>query len=319
MRRSLLVCLLLAACAADPAGVTPPPLAVAPRPERLIALHVRHLTTDAMRRGGTIGRYVWSLDCAPPGDPVYWTGGERYTRGGSFAARVRESLRDAGFMADAAEERDARYTLAGDVRSVSLTLCRRIHWLTGTDRGTSGEGVVTVAWTLRDRRADRIAASVTTQGTATLADGVPDGDAALLEQAVSAAAAKLAADPAFAAVFAGPEGAPAPVAAPPESDGDDPDRVRVRVGQRVRAEAGGRRIEGTVAGRSRDRDAGRTVVLIDFGGKEPAVGAAVADERGRAVGRALAPGPRANAAWTGLTPVIPEPADGIDPSPLPPT
>lgn len=317
-----LLLLALTGCGLGPAPSANPPLALAPRPERMIALHLRPLTTDSLRRGGVVGRYVWSVGCSPPGDPIYWTNKMAYVRGRSFVARVRDSLRAAGYATDPqGTERGAKLVLFGEVRALSLELCRDNHWLTGEDKGASGQGRVTIEWTLRDPKTDRPVAKIITDGAGSLDNAVPEGDAAVLEKAVGVAAGRLAVDPAFVAAFADPDPSAPPVSgtvADEESD-DALEHAGVHVGQTVWAVArDGGRLAGTVSGRSRDRDGGRAVVLVDFDGRTPPADAVVSDAGGRIVGHAMAPGVRAVAAWTGLTPVvtgaIPDRAESVRPA-----
>lgn len=317
-----LLLLALTGCGLGPVPSTNPPLPLATRPERMIALHLRALTTDSLRRGGVIGRYVWSVGCSPPGDPIYWTNKLTYLRGRSFVARVRDSLRAAGYATDPqGTERNARLVLFGEVRALSLELCRDNHWLTGEDKGASGQGRVTIEWTLRDPKTDRPVAKIVTDGAGSLDDAVPEGDAAILERAVGVAAGRLAVDPAFVSAFADPDpSAPSVSGTAAADDQDDAlERAGVRVGQTVWAVTrDGGRIVGTVSGRSRDRDGGHAVVLVDFDGRTPPADAVVSDTGGRVVGHAMAPGVRAVAAWTGLTPVVtgagPDRADSGKPS-----
>lgn len=309
-----LLLLTLTGCGLGTVPPPGPPLPLATRPERTIALHLRELTTDSQRRGGVVGRYLWSIDCAPPAEPIYWTNKMAYVRGRSFVARIRDSLRAAGYATDPQDqERNAKLVLFGEVRAVSLELCRNSHWLTGDEKGASGQGRVTVEWTLRDPKTDRPVAKIVTEGAAALEDAVPEGDAAILERAVGTAAGRLAVDPAFVAAFADPDPAAPPVSGA-AADGDQDDaleRAGVRVGQTVWASTrSGERIAGTVSGRSRDRDGGRPVVLVDFDGRTPPADAVVSDAGGRPVGRAMVPGVRPVAAWAGLTPVLTDAAPG---------
>lgn len=309
--------LTLPACINTPSP-PPAPLALTPPLPRPGLIAVQSLGTDSMRRGSEVGRYVWAIDCGEPTGALYWTGAETLTGGTPFPARIREELRNDGYqpLDEQADEKTARVRLKGQLKAVSLKLCRRSHWLTGTDRGVSGEGSVEVEWTLRDAHDRRELYRSVTNGKGSLEDGVPKGEAAIVERAVVAAARALAVDPRFSAVFA----EPAVAESMPVTETSETEAAPVAVGARVRAEWAGRSVTGTIAGRSRDRDGDRPVVLVDFGGTRVAEGAQVVDEAGLSIGTALASGLRIEAAWYGLTPIVRDrPTDRIDRAPSPPT
>ncbi|MFD1624699.1 S1C family serine protease [Azospirillum griseum] len=164
------------------------------------------LSITAMRRGMEIGRYVWGLDCAPPYDPVHWTSGADLRRGSTIDARFAEILADTGFdvvgRADGPDApgqgRDrARYVIQGALRDVRLELCHRNDWLTGASRGVSGSGSARVDWSVSDARSGQVVLRVTTSGVSRQTSGVPQGDILLIEEAVTAAADRLAADTRF--------------------------------------------------------------------------------------------------------------------------
>ncbi|HYG88994.1 MAG TPA: serine protease [Azospirillum sp.] len=206
MRLPILAVLLLAACAG---GDIPPVVAVRPVPTGSTEpLRFKELNTGLMRRGMEIGRYIWSLDCVPPYDRVFWKSGEGYRRYNTFHERFAETMRDAGFDVagkgyDEGEDRQrARYTVTGELREVRLELCRRIHWLFGLDKGLSGTGTVKIDWIVYALGEQRVVHRTTTTGHAVLDSGVPEGDALLLEEGFSSAVSALAADPGFRAAVA---------------------------------------------------------------------------------------------------------------------
>ncbi len=164
------------------------------------------LSITAMRRGMEIGRYIWDLDCAPPYDPVHWTSGADLRRGSTIDARFAETLADTGFdVVDRADGPDApgqgrdraRYVIQGELRDVRLELCHRNDWLTGASRGVSGSGSARVDWSVSDAQSGRVVLRVTTSGVSRQSSGVPQGDILLIEEAVTAAADRLAADTGF--------------------------------------------------------------------------------------------------------------------------
>lgn len=241
-RRRLPCCLrllaplaLLAACLSGcqtsaPTGRTDP----APRvvPGSTEPLRFAGLSITAMRRGMEIGRYIWDLDCAPPYDPVHWTSGADLRRGSTIDARFAEILADTGFdvvgRADGPDApgqgRDrARFTIQGELRDVRLELCHRNDWLTGASRGVSGSGSARVDWSVSDARSGQVVLRVTTSGVSRQSSGVPQGDILLIEEAVAAAADRLAADTSFrntvrrggAAAMPDPSSAPSSVASFP--------------------------------------------------------------------------------------------------------
>ncbi|WP_207455759.1 S1C family serine protease [Azospirillum sp. SYSU D00513] len=218
-RLSALAALLLASCGtwlpmphdasgpgASPAVPGPPPVAR----DATEPLRFGGLGFGALRRGAEIGRYNWNIDCAPPYERVFWTSGWNLRQGSGVEGRFREVMADAGFhvagspggaLAPAQDRRRARYEVTGELRHVALELCRRRHWLTGSDQGVSGTGAVAVDWSVFTAGEGRLVHRLSTRGTAALDGGVAQGDIALLEEAVAAAAGALAADPGFRAAL----------------------------------------------------------------------------------------------------------------------
>lgn len=205
---ALAAALLLASCAtldAPPKAKTAPPVARgSTEPVRFA-----ELALGSMRRGMTIGRYVWDIDCAPPYEDVYWTTGRNLRQGSTVEERFAEVLTDAGFDVAGrlngdrdpeADRRRARYSVQGDLRDIRLELCRRKNWLTGSGKGDSGTGSVRVDWSVFDAATGRIVHRVTTTGVARKDAGVPQGEIMLIEEAFATAAEALAADFGFRAV-----------------------------------------------------------------------------------------------------------------------
>lgn len=220
--------LLAAACATmeppEPAGrVAPVP------PGSTEPIRFDDLRLVQMRRGDEIGRYVFGIDCAPPYDSLYWTTGRNLHEQGTYEARFREALTEAGFDVAGAgggtldrdsDRKRARFAVSGELRDVRMELCRREHWLTGASRGESGQGTARVDWSVHRIGDGRLVHRATTTGTAMLDHGVPQGRILLVEEAFLDAALKLAADPAFRGAVARPGvvlGGPVPAAdsAPP--------------------------------------------------------------------------------------------------------
>lgn len=204
-RLFVLLPLVLSACATP--APRDPPLAVATvAPGSTEPIRFGDFGLREMRRGTEIGRYVWGIDCAGPYDSIHWTTGRGVTPGGGVEQRFRDVLERAGFDVAGAGAGDfdrrtdakrARFVVSAELRSADLTLCRRTHWLTGAKRGESGEGSIAIDWSVHAAEDGRLVHRVATRGTATLPDGVPEGDALLLEDAFANAAGALAADPGF--------------------------------------------------------------------------------------------------------------------------
>ncbi|WP_298377846.1 serine protease [Azospirillum sp.] len=209
MVRVIVAALPLAGCLTT----TPPPRpdpAARVAPGSVEPLRFNGLSIDAMRRGMEIGRYVWDLDCAPPYDPVFWTSGVGMRRGSTIDARFGEVMADTGFDvvgrhggpdAPGAGDNRARFTVQGELRDVRLELCHRNNWLTGASKGVSGSGSARVDWSVYDARDGRLVHRVATSGVSRQDSGVPQGDILLIEEAVAAAADRLAADPGFRAAL----------------------------------------------------------------------------------------------------------------------
>lgn len=206
---ALAAVLLLASCASLDAPSRPKPSAPVARGSTE-PLRFGELSLGSMRRGMTIGRYIWDIDCAPPYEDVYWTSGRNLHENSTFAERFAEVLTDAGFdvagrlggaMEAAADRKRARYVVQGDLRDVRLELCNRKHWLTGSGKGISGTGNLRIDWSVFDADTGQLAHRVTTTGMARKEAGVPQGNVMLIEEAFSTAAEALAADPGFRAVL----------------------------------------------------------------------------------------------------------------------
>ncbi|MBP2311627.1 trypsin-like peptidase domain-containing protein [Azospirillum soli] len=206
---ALAAALLLASCASLDALPEPKPSAPVARGSTE-PVRFGELSLGSMRRGMTIGRYIWDIDCAPPYEDVYWTSGRNLHENSTFAERFAEVLTDAGFdvagrlggtMEADADRKRARYVVQGDLRDVRLELCHRKHWLTGSGKGISGTGNLRVDWSVFDADTGQLAHRVTTTGVARKEAGVPQGNVMLIEEAFSTAAAALAADPGFRAVL----------------------------------------------------------------------------------------------------------------------
>lgn len=225
MVRVIVAALPLAGCLTT----TPPPRpdpAARVAPGSVEPLRFNGLSIDAMRRGMEIGRYVWDLDCAPPYGPVFWTSGVGMRRGSTIDARFGEVMADTGFDvvgrhggpdAPGAGDNRARFTVQGELRDVRLELCHRNNWLTGADKGVSGSGSARVDWSVYDARDGRLVHRVATSGVSRQDSGVPQGDILLIEEAIAAAADRLAADPGFRAALR--RGGPA---VPATASGPDP-------------------------------------------------------------------------------------------------
>ncbi|MBP2293855.1 serine protease [Azospirillum rugosum] len=202
---SLSVVLPLAACAAG--GDRPPPPGAPPVARGATEpLRFDDLSLGSMRRGTRIGSYIWSVECWPPYEDVYWTSARSLHENSTFTERFAEVLGDAGFdvagRASGDHERGmdrnrARYIVQGDLRGIDLELCRRRNWLTLGDKGVSGTGSVRVDWTVYEVATGRLVHRVATSGVARSGSGVPQGDVLLIEEAFSTAAEALAADPGF--------------------------------------------------------------------------------------------------------------------------
>lgn len=202
---TLSAALLLAACAGggdrpQPPGV-PPVARGATEP-----LRFDDLSLGSMRRGTRIGSYVWSLECWPPYEDVYWTSARSLHENSTFTERFAEVLGDAGFDVAGRVSGDhergldrnrARYIVQGDLRGIDLELCRRRNWVTLWDKGVSGTGSLRVDWSVYEVTTGRLVHRTATSGVARKETGVPQGDILLIEEAFSAAAEALGADPGF--------------------------------------------------------------------------------------------------------------------------
>ncbi|MCW2235557.1 serine protease [Azospirillum canadense] len=202
---TLAVALLLAACATGGDRPQPPG---APPVARGSTEPVRFddLSLGSMRRGTRIGSYVWSVECWPPYEDVYWTSARSLHENSTFTERFAEVLGDAGFDVAGRVAGDhergldrnrARYVVQGDLRGIDLELCRRRNWLTLGDKGVSGTGSVRVDWLVYEVATGRLVHRVATSGVARNGTGVPQGDVLLIEEAFSTAAEALGADPGF--------------------------------------------------------------------------------------------------------------------------
>lgn len=220
---TLAALLALAACAElerpQPAAKVPPVPPGSTEPIRFDDLRLVE-----MRRGDEVGRYVFGLDCVPPYDTLFWTTGRNLREQGTYEARFREAMAEAGFDVAGAggglldretDRKRARFTVSGELRDVRMELCRREHWFTGASQGESGVGTARVDWSVHRAGDGRLVHRATTTGSAALDHGVPQGRFLLVEEAFLDAALKLAADPAFrntvarpGAAFGGQQGAP---------------------------------------------------------------------------------------------------------------
>ncbi len=202
---ALAAALLLAGCATG--GDRPQPPGVAPVARGSTEpLRFDDLALGSMRRGTRIGHYVWSVECWPPYEDVYWTSARSLHENSTFTERFAEVLGDAGFDVAGRVAGDhergmdrnrARFVVQGDLRGIDLELCRRRNWLTLGDKGVSGTGSVRVDWSVYEVATGRLVHRVATSGVARNGTGVPQGDVLLIEEAFSTAAEALGADPGF--------------------------------------------------------------------------------------------------------------------------
>lgn len=185
------VLVLLAAC--GPAAL--PPSATAPSTIPLAAVPVRvaPISLAGIRRGASVGDVVFGLDCAPPYGRILWTR-TRFGDGTNLLRPINDALTESGMMLSRPGGPAAPVSLTAEVAGLSMGLCRRKSWLTGTPRGDSGAAEVQVAWTLAGPQG--VLHRTVTTGRAERPAAL-EPESPLLEAAMADAAGILAADDGF--------------------------------------------------------------------------------------------------------------------------
>ncbi|MCW2245104.1 hypothetical protein M2352_000695 [Azospirillum fermentarium] len=202
---------LLAACGPTlpPGGDPRPPAPGVP----LAAVPVRlaPVSVTGIRRGAVVGNAVFGVDCAPPYSRILWTK-TRFGDGMGLFRPINDTLTESGMILPRpGGPVAAPLSLTAEVTGLTMELCRRKGWLTGSPLGESGVAVVQVAWTLAGPHGPLHRTATT--GRAEIPP-TPDGDAVLLETAVADAAGLLAADDGFRrALAASAAGLPPPLGA----------------------------------------------------------------------------------------------------------
>lgn len=198
---------LLAACApAVPLSSTPPstiPLAAVP-------VRVAPVSLAGIRRGAPVGDVVFGLDCAPPYGRILWTR-TRFGDGTNLLRPINDALTESGMSLSRPDGPAAPVSLSAEVAGLSMELCRRKSWLTGTPRGDSGVAEVQVTWTLAGPQG--VLHRAVTTGRAERPAAL-EPESPLLEAAMADAAGILAADDGFRrALAAAAAGLPPPLSA----------------------------------------------------------------------------------------------------------
>jgi serine protease Do len=103
-----------------------------------------------------------------------------------------------GRMFDETEDlQRAVYSVGGRITDVKINTCSQSHWLSGVPIGDSGEGAVTIEWTVFDMLNRRNAYKITTKGYAKMRHPTYDGLIVLFEEAMAASIHNLGADENF--------------------------------------------------------------------------------------------------------------------------
>ena len=200
------VLVLLAAC--GPAAMPPSATAPSTLPLAAVPVRVAPVSLTGIRRGAPVGDVVFGLDCAPPYGRILWTR-TRFGDGTNLLRPINDALTESGMTLSRPGGPAAPVSLTAEVAGLSMELCRRKSWLTGTPRGDSGMVEVQVAWTLAGPQG--VIHRTVTTGRAELPAAL-EPESPLLEAAMAAAAGRLAADGGFRrALAAATEGLPPPL------------------------------------------------------------------------------------------------------------
>lgn len=206
----LVLMLAVAACARIEVAPVPQRASAAGQGEDLAPIQLDRVVFN-LQRGQVIGAYrdnnfqLCGNSMLPT--PIHWVAGKLTARDEELLDTFyREMTRahynvvgdpDALFGNYADAQRDVEFLVAGRIDSITLDVCDETGW-NGRPRGTQrGEASVDVTWQVFSPLEEKVVLETQTSGSGELADGMPDGEVALILRAFAAAAHNLAGDPRF--------------------------------------------------------------------------------------------------------------------------
>jgi serine protease Do len=204
--------LLSAACGITIKSAPVPQRASAAAPGQNLASIQLDRVLFNLERGQIIGAYrgglSYNLCLRPEDNRIYWTQGKLSVRDEELTSVFYRELRaahynvvgtpDALFANYGDNERSPDLLVGARVDGLSLDVCDRVSpWYNKRLGVQKGAANITVTWQVFSTLEQKVVYETNSQGAAELAEGVPDGEIALILNAFGNAARNLAGDPGF--------------------------------------------------------------------------------------------------------------------------